>query len=64
MGLTTMEEDGSTYPFIMEVKERSSETNFNGEIKWPTLNNAHTKFRGIIDRETIKFEEYEVIQVN
>jgi len=34
---------------------------FNGTIQWPSLNNAKTKFRGTIQKDVIKFEEYEAL---
>jgi len=33
----------------------------NGTIQWPTLNNATTKFKGFVEGDTIRFEEYEAI---
>eukprot|EP01114_Cavostelium_apophysatum_P014430 TRINITY_DN3748_c0_g1_i1.p1 TRINITY_DN3748_c0_g1~~TRINITY_DN3748_c0_g1_i1.p1 ORF type:complete len:463 (-),score=163.77 TRINITY_DN3748_c0_g1_i1:44-1432(-) len=60
MGTSTAEADGSTYPMIMHVKERSQNT-FTGEIQWPTLNSARTKFKGQIKGGEVTFEEYEVV---
>lgn len=62
MGTSTMEADGATYPVVMLVKERKG-NNFSGEIHWPTLNSAKTKFRGTINGDEVRHEEYEVIQV-
>jgi hypothetical protein len=55
-----MQEDGMGYPIIMHVKARTG-NNFSGEIQWPTLNSAKTKFKGIIKGDNLEFEEYEVI---
>src|SRR4051812_26468316 len=60
MGTCTSEADGSTFPIVMVVKERNGNA-FGGEIQWPTLNSAKTKFRGTITGDSISFEEYEAI---
>jgi len=61
MGLCTMESDGSSFPFVMTINKRVINS-FSGEMHWPTLNSAKTRFRGDICGEDIKIEEYEVIQ--
>eukprot|EP00027_Filamoeba_sp_ATCC50430_P006946 CAMPEP_0168558966 /NCGR_PEP_ID=MMETSP0413-20121227/10261_1 /TAXON_ID=136452 /ORGANISM="Filamoeba nolandi, Strain NC-AS-23-1" /LENGTH=489 /DNA_ID=CAMNT_0008590141 /DNA_START=40 /DNA_END=1509 /DNA_ORIENTATION=+ len=61
MGTCTMDSDGSNFPLVMIVSERAKDT-FSGEIQWPTLNAARTKFRGKINGNDITFEEYEVIK--
>jgi len=59
-GACTSEADGSKFPIVMVVKDRSG-ANFNGEIQWPTLNSAKTKFKGTVKGDNIEFEEYEAI---
>ncbi len=73
MGTCTSESDGSKFPIIMVVKERNG-ANFAGEIQWPTLNSAKTKFKGTVKGDgntflllaalilsALEFEEYEAI---
>jgi len=60
MGTCAMESDGSTFPLVMVVQSRKG-NNVTGEIHWPTLNSAKTKFKGTIKGDEIEHEEYEVI---
>ena len=55
-----MEVDGSTFPQVLVVQSRKG-NNISGEIHWPTLNSAKTKFRGTVKGNQIEHEEYEVI---
>lgn len=60
MGTCTMVSDGSTFPQIIVVTDRTEST-FAGTVLWPTLNSAKTKFKGTISGDNIIFEEYEII---
>jgi len=50
------------FPFQMDIITISDlGKKINGTIQWPTLNNATTKFKGLVEGDTIRFEEYEAI---
>jgi hypothetical protein len=61
MGKCISEADGAAFPVVMAVQYRDMKT-FTGEVQWPTLDSAKTKFRGTIQGDTLTWEEYEAIQ--
>ncbi|EGG18952.1 hypothetical protein DFA_02692 [Cavenderia fasciculata] len=50
------------YPFFWTLSDRVGD-DISGEIEWPTLEGAKSKFRGTVDSvaETVEWEEYEAI---
>jgi len=54
---------GSKFPFHLTIVTVTN-TNFEGTVDWPTLNNAKTKAKGTLSEtnNTFSFTEYEVIR--
>jgi len=51
---------GDDFPFRLEVSTYKAKK-ITGQVSWPTLKSAKTKMRGTIERNVVKFEEYEAI---
>eukprot|EP01116_Phalansterium_solitarium_P015614 TRINITY_DN3467_c0_g1_i1.p1 TRINITY_DN3467_c0_g1~~TRINITY_DN3467_c0_g1_i1.p1 ORF type:complete len:498 (-),score=207.25 TRINITY_DN3467_c0_g1_i1:269-1705(-) len=60
-GVCTLNDSDENFPMVMQVLARSG-ADFSGEVHWPTMNSAKTKFRGKIQGDNVTFEEYEAIQ--
>eukprot|EP01105_Mastigella_eilhardi_P008640 TRINITY_DN208_c0_g1_i6.p1 TRINITY_DN208_c0_g1~~TRINITY_DN208_c0_g1_i6.p1 ORF type:complete len:866 (+),score=286.92 TRINITY_DN208_c0_g1_i6:68-2665(+) len=63
MGMCSYASTKEHFPFQLYIDRTSggAENNVEGRIKWPTLNNAETRIRGLNKDASFEFDEYEAI---
>lgn len=49
------------YPMIMQIESRKGDE-ISGELRWPTLRNSKTRFRGVVENRRVSWVEYKLVE--